>query len=375
MPGAVSVVVPTYKEVGNLPELISRLRKVRDEHSLDLELVIADDDSRDGTAELVAKLNEPWVTLLTRTKDRGLSAAVLDGIRTGKHDRFVVMDADLSHPPEKVPELLSELDRGADFVIGSRYVKGASTDEDWGFLRAVNSRVATWMARPFTAAKDPMSGFFALTRQRFEAGRYLNPIGYKIGLELIVKCDCRRIAEVPIHFADRTVGESKLTLAEQLRYIQHVRRLFIHRHPGLSYLFQFGVVGATGTLVNLSVLTLLVAFGASEAVAVAAAIFVSLFTNFLLNRRFTFGYARTSSFWMQFVAFAAACALGALANYGVTMWLLHSFSTLPLQLSAMLGILAGMGLNFLTSRYLVFRKKRASASPENDAKTVTSVRV
>src|SRR5207247_2034186 len=172
--------------------------------------------------------------LLVRTANRGLSPAVLDGLRAARHDRLVVMDADLSHPPEKIPDLLAALEGGADFVIGSRYVPGGSTDAEWGLFRWLNSKLATLLARPLTSAKPPMAGFFAWRRGTFEAGVDLNPIGYKIGLELIVKCRCRKIAEVPIHFADRKVGQSKLSFREQLRYLQHLRRLFIYQYPNWS---------------------------------------------------------------------------------------------------------------------------------------------
>ena len=141
----------------------------------------------------------------------------------------VVMDADLSHPPEAIPGMIARLDDGADFVIGSRYVSGGTTDSNWGLLRWLNSKVATWLARPLTRAKDPMAGFFALRRTTFERATALNPIGYKIGLELLVKCRCVRVDEVPIHFADRQHGESKLSFREQLRYLQHLGRLYSHR--------------------------------------------------------------------------------------------------------------------------------------------------
>jgi dolichol-phosphate mannosyltransferase len=148
------------------------------------------------------------VRLLVRTADHGLSRAVLDGLRRATGDVLVCMDADLSHPPEAIPAMLAKLREGADFVIGSRYAEGGSTAHDWGFLRWINSRVATWLARPLTHVRDPMSGFFALRRQTFEAGRDFNPIGYKIGLELIVKCGCERVVEIPIHFADRRFGSA-----------------------------------------------------------------------------------------------------------------------------------------------------------------------
>src|SRR5262249_5348228 len=208
-----------YKEVLNIPHLVERIEQVRKEHNLTAELLLLDDNSQDGTEEAVAKLNKDWVRLIVRTHDRGLSPAVIDGLRAAKYGVLVVMDADLSHPPEKIPELVRALD-GADFVIGSRYVRGGTTDAEWGLFRWLNSKVATLLARPLTSAKDPMAGFFALRRETFERGQgFLNPIGYKIGLELLVKCNCREVREIPIHFADRKFGSSKLSFKEQLKYI------------------------------------------------------------------------------------------------------------------------------------------------------------
>jgi dolichol-phosphate mannosyltransferase len=364
---AVSVIVPTYREAWNLPTLIERLEQVRTAHDLEIELVICDDDSRDGTEELIGQLDRPWVRLLVRKTDRGLSPAVLHGLRSASHNRFVVMDADLSHPPEKIPELLRALEQGADFVIGSRYTSGGTTDAEWGLFRWLNSKVATLLARPFTPSKDPMSGFFALERQTFERGVDLNPIGYKIGLEILVKCNCQQVREVPIHFADRTVGESKLSLKEQLKYIQHLRRLMIFKYPTWSYLLQFAVVGGSGTIVNLGALTLLKAARFSDPSAIAGGIFVSFLSNFFLNRRFTFSYAKHASLVPQFVGFAAASALGLVTNYGVALLFRREFSGLPIQLAAMAGIVAGMGFNYMTSRYLVFRKREAVNPGETSA--------
>ena len=157
-----SIVVPTYREAENLPELLDRLGRVR-AGGIDLEVLIMDDNSRDGSGEAVAALALPWVRFVVRTENRGLSPAVIDGFKLAAGDTILVMDADLSHPPEKIPDMLAALDRGADFVIGSRYVPGASTAEDWGLFRWVNSRIATLLARPFTRVSDPMSGFFCVS--------------------------------------------------------------------------------------------------------------------------------------------------------------------------------------------------------------------
>lgn len=224
-----SIIVPTYQEADNLPHLIERIGKVRRETGLHIELLLMDDDSGDGSAELLHQRPEPWVTLVARRGERGLSAAVLEGMRRAMGEILLCMDADLSHPPEQIVPMMAELRAGADFVFGSRYVRGGSTPDDWSWLRWLNSKVATWLARPLTTARDPMSGFFALRRDTFLACEALDPIGYKIGLELMVKCGCTRVAEVPIRFEKRLFGQSKLTLRQQLLYLEHLRRLYLYR--------------------------------------------------------------------------------------------------------------------------------------------------
>ncbi len=227
----VTVVVPTFREAANLPVLIPRLAAALDAAGRTYEVIVVDDNSRDGTAELMAEmaLKHP-VRLLVREHERGLSSAVVRGLSEGRGELLVVMDADLSHPPEKVPDLVEALLTGqGDFIIGSRYVAGGGTDHHWGFFRWLNSRVATWLAAPLTRARDPMAGFFALRRRTFAGARKLDPIGYKIGLELIVKCPCRHIHEVPIQFNNRLHGKSKLSIREHANYLRHLARLYRHR--------------------------------------------------------------------------------------------------------------------------------------------------
>jgi dolichol-phosphate mannosyltransferase len=121
---SVTVIVPTYREAENLPHLLQRLAAVREAHGLDLDVLIMDDNSQDGSEEAVAASGYPWARLVVRTENRGLSPAVIDGLRLADQEVALVMDADLSHPPEKIPELLAALENGAEFVIGSRYVAG-----------------------------------------------------------------------------------------------------------------------------------------------------------------------------------------------------------------------------------------------------------
>jgi dolichol-phosphate mannosyltransferase len=351
----VTIIVPTYKEVESLPHLIDRVAKVRAEAGLDIDMLIMDDDSRDGSVEMLAARPEKWVEIVVRTGDRGLSQAVLEGARRARGEVLVCMDADLSHPPEVLPAMLAKLNGGADFVFGSRYVRGGTTSHDWGFLRWANSRVATLLAMPLTSVRDPMSGFFALRRSTFELGKDFNPVGYKIGLELIVKCHCERVVELPIHFEDRRFGESKLTLHQQFLYLQHLRRLYIFKFGAWTQLMQFLAVGALGTIVNLLALSALLALAVPQRAAIALAIFGAMGFNFALNRRFSFSTSRHRPWPRQFAGFVAASSIGALINYATTLFVAGHLAGLRLQVAALIGIAVGTLFNFIASRYLVFR--------------------
>jgi dolichol-phosphate mannosyltransferase len=230
----VSVIVPTYREAENLPVLVKALGESLARLPGGYEVIVVDDNSRDGTEEACAELAQSYpLRLLVRRTERGLASAVVHGIEAARGRFLVVMDADLSHPPEAVPALVAPLRADeADFVIGSRYVAGGSTEEGWGVYRWLNSKVATLLAWPLARARDPMAGFFALPRDLFESAARLDPIGYKIGLELLVKCRCRRVVEVPIHFRNRLHGQSKLSLREQVNYLRHLLRLYRFRLGG-----------------------------------------------------------------------------------------------------------------------------------------------
>jgi dolichol-phosphate mannosyltransferase len=355
----VSVIIPTYREAENLPVLIPRLAGVLQAAGLTAEIVIVDDASDDGTEAVCRELAAVHpVRLIVRQGERGLATAVLRGLAEASGEVVVVMDADLSHPPEKVPELCRLiLADQADFVIGSRYVPGGGTDEAWGWLRWLNSRVATCLAWPLTSAHDPMAGFFALGRATYETARAnLDPIGYKIGLELIVKCRCRRIAEVPIAFSNRLHGKSKLDWKEQVRYLLHLRRLYAYRIGSLARPMQFLIVGATGAVVDLFAFAALL-YALPETTARAVAIWIAMTWNFALNRCLTFEDARGRPLIVQYILFVAACLCGAVINWSVFVALIEFVPFLadhPL-LPAAVGILCGAASNYLLSRYIVFK--------------------
>ncbi len=228
---SVSVVVPAYHEAPNIQPLTERLFAALEAAGLQGELIIVDDNSQDGSEEKVEELAKRFpVRIIVRTTERGLSSAVLAGFADAKNDIMICMDGDLQHPPEAVPTMATILsDDQADFVLGSRYVDQGAIVGDWSFMRRVNAFGARMLARPLTNLRDPMSGFFGIRRATYENAARLDPIGYKIGLEMLVKGRCRRSKEIPIEFAQRTAGESKLSLSEQLRYLRHLVRLFRFR--------------------------------------------------------------------------------------------------------------------------------------------------
>ncbi len=216
----VSIIIPTYNEAGNIRKLVPEIFK----HSVKSEVIIVDDNSPDGTAQAGRELGK-WfpVRVVERPGKMGLGSAVLEGFRHASSNILGVMDADLSHPPEKIPEMVRAI-RDCEIVVGSRYVKGGGV-ENWPLKRRIMSRGATWMARALTSVKDPMSGFFFLRKSVVDGVR-LEPKGYKILLEILAKGRYDRVTEIPYVFKDRQVGDSKLDGGEITTYLKTVGKLW-----------------------------------------------------------------------------------------------------------------------------------------------------
>lgn len=211
----ISIVVPTYNEAQTVPVLARRLQVALGEG--DWELVVVDDGSPDGTADIAAGLAPDLpVRVVRRPGKLGLASAVMAGWAEAHGDVLVVMDADLSHPPESVPALVEMLRSGADMAVGSRYVRGGGV-VDWPLRRRIVSRVACLMGNALVPVRDATSGFFAVRRAVIEGVR-LNPIGFKIGFEVIARGRHRRVVEVPYTFRDREHGASKFGTREILNY-------------------------------------------------------------------------------------------------------------------------------------------------------------
>jgi len=216
-----SIITPTYKEAENIPEFTERLWRVL--NHLPYELIIVDDNSPDGTADIAEELNSKYgnIKVLRRPSKLGLASAVKDGFNKAEADVLAVMDADLQHPPELLPKMYEKIEEGHDIVIASRYIEGGGV-EGWSPWRKLVSKGATRLAHlilPRTRKiKDPVSGYFIVNREVID-GIELSVKGFKILLEILDKGNYGSVAEVPYVFKPRKAGKSKLNLKEILSYV------------------------------------------------------------------------------------------------------------------------------------------------------------
>ncbi len=229
-----SLVVPTYKEASGIERLIVLLDDVFKRNTLDGEVVVVDDNSPDGTGDIVDRLAAAGypVRCLHRPGKMGLSSGVIDGWKFARPDSEALgaMDADFSHDANIIPTMVAALGDGYDLAIGSRYVPGGGI-EDWPLARKITSLVAIALAKPLTPVRDITSGFFLVRRSAVE-GIDLDPIGFKIGLEVIAKARYRRALEVPYVFTDRVAGTSKLNQNEIFNYLRQLVRIYRGRLTG-----------------------------------------------------------------------------------------------------------------------------------------------
>jgi dolichol-phosphate mannosyltransferase len=226
-----SIVIPTYNEAGGIEKLLRSLGELFAANDLDGEIIVVDDNSPDGTGAIVDRLaNELPVRCLHRPGKLGLSSGVIDGWKFARPESVAwgSMDGDFSHDIAILPKMVEALASGTyGLAIGSRYVPGGGI-ANWPKRRIITSRVACMLARPLTRVKDITSGYFLVKRDALD-GVQLDPIGFKIGLEVVAKGHYGKAIEVPYIFTDRVVGESKLNQKEIFNYLKQLRKLYAAR--------------------------------------------------------------------------------------------------------------------------------------------------
>lgn len=332
-----SLIIPTYNERGNVAKIVAQLT-----HLLNgfipggYELILVDDDSPDRTWQVAQDLTEdyPQLQVMRRQGERGLSSAVIRGWQVASGEILGVIDADLQHPPEVLLKLLQATLDGADLAVASRHVEGGGVS-DWSVIRRFLSRGAQVLGLIVCPAvvgrvSDPMSGYF-MVRRKAIAGPHMNPVGYKILLEVIGRGNIGEIAEAGYVFQERESGESKVTWKQYVEYLGHLARLrsrgrvarFAKKLPTTfptQRFMRYALVGLSGVVVDMLILYLLtdglgLALTRSKIVAAELAII----NNFFLNDGWTFAdmvrrQAGWSSRFKRLLKFNTICLAGLVLN-------------------------------------------------------------
>jgi len=343
-----SIIVPTHNEAENIPELVDRISKAL--NGVEYEVIFVDDASTDGTRDLVRSFSKRLpVKLVERPSRMGIISAVFDGLKLAQGEYVAVMDADLQHPPEHLPEML-KLVEDNDVVIGSRFAERARA-EGLSWFRRFLSKTAILLAHTLLPASrktsDPLSGFFLVRRSllnEVEGGSY--PRSFKVLLYLLARAERDiRVVDVPINFGRRLRGRSKLGLGEMLRYLWLLLALSRWRPV------KFAVVGASGILVNLGVLYALLTVGVGHLLAGAISIEASIISNFVFNDLWTFSDRRAGNHIVRIAKWHGAMALGALVNYVVYAVLSYFVHYL---VAMFVGIIVAFVLRYLLSEFTIW---------------------
>jgi dolichol-phosphate mannosyltransferase len=358
-----SVIAPTYREAANVPVLFERLKKVL--HGLDWELIVVDDDSPDGTADVAFALAaaDPHIRCLRRVNRLGLAGAVIEGILSSSADFVAVIDADLQHDETILPRMYQALVAGADLAVGTR-VSDEKAEKGLSPTRQKLSNAGAELFKRMSglAVTDPMSGFFMIRRAIVSAiAPQLSPDGFKILADILLCAPHgMKVVETTYVFRKRQAGESKLSAIVGLDFLGLIA------HHGTAGILPirfalFAAVGAFGLIVHLTVLKILMSayggssFGAEQLIATLAAIT----SNFLINNEVTYRENRYRN-WRKILGlllFALVCSVGAVANINIASWLYNSQQVW--WVAGLAGALVGVVWNYAVSSAFVWRRGRA----------------
>lgn len=361
----VTIIIPTYNEKENIAKLIPVLEEKFKEIPQEMDILVVDDNSPDGTATAVKDLMEKYknVKLITGAK-KGLGAAYIRGMTYAveelKSDAVMQMDADFSHKPEDVKRLVAELDH-SDFVIGSRYVPGGSIPKEWSFMRRMNSKWGNIFARyvaGLNSVHDCTAGFRAIRSDILKKIdlKTLRVKGYSFQMNLLRSAvdHGAQVKEVPVDFIDRTVGDSKLQLEDQVEFIFAA---WIIRFEKSETFLRFAVVGASGVIVNLGTLRVLLGAGVPENFASPLAIETSIITNFLLNNYWTFAQRETDTkLGLRGLKFNLVSFVALIITFTTFKTLRVAFDMNP-YLAQGIGIIPATLVNYFLNSYWTWKGK------------------
>ncbi len=354
-----AIILPTLNERENLAPLITRLDTALG--GITWEAIIVDDNSADGTADAARALAlaDPRIRVIERFGRRGLASAVVEGACATAAQYVAVMDADHQHDPALLPAMLADVSGGkADIVVASRFMPGADAGGLEGVGRENASRLANRLACKLTGTEltDPMSGYFLLETERLRSlAPRLSGIGFKILLDILsASAEPLRITEIPLHFAGRRSGQSKLDRTIAFEFLVGLYDRLLGRFVPTRFAL-FATVGAVGVGVHMAVLALLYLMaGSGFILAQALATFAAMSFNFWLNNQLTYADRRlrgTGAVLRGWLGFCATCAVGALANIALAGLL--EARGVHWMLAAGAGIVIGAVWNYaLSSRFV-----------------------
>ncbi|MCA9378812.1 GtrA family protein, partial [Candidatus Dojkabacteria bacterium] len=265
-----------------------------------------------------------------------------------------VMDADLSHPPARLPRLFVAIGAGADIAIGSRYIRGGKI-VGWGFKRKLMSDVATLLAHLFTDVHDPMTGYFLVRRETLD-GVTLDPQGFKLLLEVLIKARYQQVVEIPITFTNRTAGKSKAGIGETFAYLANLMRYLPYKRSVIMQFGKFALVGASGTLLNLAIVYLLTSrLEMHYILSAVIAFIVAMSSNFILNSLWTFRGSLERRAGTRYLQFALVSVLTLVINLLVLAFLTEILGLYYL-LSQLIGIGIGLIFNFVGNKVWTYAR-------------------
>ena len=376
--GKLSIVVPTYNESQNIVKMLDSIAETLSPYAT-AEIIVVDDNSPDGTAEIaslhaknISNKKKLHVEIIRRDGKFGLSSAIIEGVQFATGELLVVMDGDLSHPPQVIPSIIEALrDSNCDIVVASRYIKGGSII-GWPFKRRLMSKGATKIAQYGLGieVKDPVSGFFAFRRDIIDGIKF-DAIGYKMLLEILVKTKGARVKEVPYTFINRSTGASKLDVEVMFDYLRAIMRLYRYgksirqkeRRTSVRFLSKAGrfyTVGASGLLVNYiaSLLFNMLAPNVWYLYSTFIGIVISMISNFFLNKLWTFEDRKLNvkETGIQFGMFVGFSWLGAIIQLILVYALVENYN-MEYPSSLILAVAAASVGNFLLNKKWTFKEK------------------
>lgn len=362
VPAELAVIVPTFNERDNVLELAARLARALG--GIAFEVVVVDDDSPDGTAELVRELSlhDPRFRCLQRIGRRGLASACIEGMLATSAPFLAVIDADLQHDERLLTGMLEVLRSGrADVVVASRYLEGTEVP-GWAEERRLASRLATRLVAGIPRLRglsDPLSGFFMLTREAFESSvRSLSAVGFKLLLDILLSSpQPLRVVELPYRFRERLLGRSKLDTRVAVEFLALLLDKCVGAWVPARFLL-FAGVGGLGVIVHLAVLAVVHrGFALDFLSSQVLATLVAMTFNFALNNELTYSDRRLRGFdWFSgWASFSLSCSLGAFANVGIAAFLFGRETSWIL--AAIGGILVGAVWNYAVTGFYTWGRR------------------